>query len=72
MKATLISDSDKKWRAESDSRTLREAEEIKRDAKRTAAAKMVAEAQIKELQAVARITAKPTARKVVVRKVTRK
>lgn len=49
-----ISASDSKWQAECDARTLRDAEEIKADAKRVDAAKKVAEEQIAALKAVAR------------------
>lgn len=42
-----------KWRAESDLRTLMEAEKIKRDAKRFAAAQKLAAEQMTEVAAVA-------------------
>lgn len=54
---------DKKWQAESDARTLAEAEEIKRSASRRAAAKREArqmakdvEKQVKNLKKVSRAT----------------
>jgi len=45
--------SDDDWRAESDLRTLIEAEKIKKDKKRYAAAKEVAKNQLMEVAAVA-------------------
>ncbi len=43
---------DKDWQAHSDMRILREAEEIKADAKRSAAARSVAQKHLKQLSEV--------------------
>jgi hypothetical protein len=48
----FVMSEDKKWRAECDMRTLREAEQIMADSKRVAAAKAEAARQIKDLQKV--------------------
>ena len=48
---------DAKWRAESDMRTLAQAQEIKADPKRLAAAKKCAEEKLAEMQAMAGVTA---------------
>lgn len=47
---------DAKWRAECDMRTLREAEQIKADAKRAAAARAAAEKEIEAMKTVVRRT----------------
>ncbi len=44
---------DKDWQAESDMRTLMQAEEIRRDAKRLAAAKACAKKKLEEVATVA-------------------
>ena len=51
---------DKIWKAESDLRTIREAEDIKGDKSRLNAAKRMAKT---EMKALAKITGKPTRRK---------
>lgn len=43
---------EKRWRAESDMRTLAEAEDIRKDPKRLAAAKAMAKEKLAELQKV--------------------
>jgi len=53
-----ISDSEAKWRAEDDMRTLARAEEIKKDPKRLAAAKKCAKEKLAEMQAVAGMPSK--------------
>jgi len=56
MKSTGISKQEAEWRAESDMRVLAQAEEIKKDAKRLAAAKACATEKLAELKAVAGTT----------------
>jgi hypothetical protein len=48
----VVMSNDKKWQAECDMRTLREAEQIMADSKRVTAAKAEAARQIKDLQKV--------------------
>lgn len=50
--ARAVSADEKRWRAESDMRTLAEAEEIRKDPKRLAAAKAMAKEKLGELQKV--------------------
>lgn len=52
--ARPISAEDKKWRAEQDLRTLREAKEIQASAARTRAAQAVARKDMKALNAIAK------------------
>ena len=56
--ALSMNDSEAKWRAEDDMRTLARAEEIKRDPKRLAAAKKMAKEKLAEMQSVATMAAK--------------
>lgn len=51
-------DEEKRWRAESDMRTLMEAEEIKKDPKRLAAAQAMAKEKLVELAAVTAVVNK--------------
>ncbi len=51
---------DKAWQAQQDMRVLREAEEIKADAKRSAAAKSIAQKHLKQLSEV--VAKKPATR----------
>lgn len=50
---TVSASDDDKWRAESDMRTLVEAEEIRRDSKRFAAAQACAKKKIADMKSVA-------------------
>ncbi len=51
-RAVSISADEKKWRVESDLRTLVEADEIRKDPKRLAAAKALAKEKTTELQKI--------------------
>lgn len=51
-KSTAYADEDKKWRAQSDLRTLKEAAEIKADKARMNAAKCCADKEIKSLKSI--------------------
>lgn len=53
MKGCISSADDKEWRAESDMRTLAEAEEIRKDPKRLKAAQAKAREKIEELKNLA-------------------
>lgn len=53
MKGCISSADDKEWRAESDMRTLAEAEEIRKDPKRLKAAQAKAIEKIEELKSLA-------------------
>lgn len=52
MKGCIASADDKEWRAESDMRTLAEAEEIRKDPKRLKAAQAKAREKIEELKSL--------------------
>lgn len=53
MQGCISSSDDKEWRAESDMRTLAEAEEIRKDPKRLKAAQAKAREKIEELKSLA-------------------
>ena len=62
MKQPSLTAADKRWMAEADMRTLAEAQKIRADRGRLAAAGQVAKEQMKALKPIAR-TVKPTRRK---------